>query len=210
MERMDVARRIGGLAWVAIGVLFGCGWALTGGPVPGVVTLVLVAAVLVLAALVVARPSAAATAVTGRVVAALLAVAFAGAVADRFGLFGPPGAAGVSWGGWSEFVDYTRTLLHGLPRPVAVAAAAGATAAELALAAALLTGWQHRWAGKAAAGLLTVYLVAMGTSVGWAEVARYAVPVEIGGALLVTVARPTLQGWRTSGSTSIPCAPSPG
>jgi hypothetical protein len=28
----------------------------------------------------------------------------------------------------------------------------------------------------------------MGLSVGWAEVARYAVPVEIGGALLVTVA----------------------
>ena len=32
----------------------------------------------------------------------------------------------------------------------------------LASAAALLTGWQHRWTGKAAAGLLTCYLVAMG------------------------------------------------
>jgi len=184
---MDGARRAGGLAWVAAGLLFGISWLLAGRPLPGAITLTLVAAVLVLAVLVV-RPVGRATAVAGRVVAVLLAVAFAGAVADRFGLFGGPGASGVSWGSWSAFVDYTRTLLHGVPLPVAGVAAGGATAAEIALAAALLTGWQHRWTGKAAAGLLTCYLVAMGLSVGWAEVARYAVPVEIGGALLVTVA----------------------
>ena len=187
MEWMDGARRVGGLAWVAGGVLFGIGWVVAGRPVPGVVTLTLVAAVLVLAVLVV-RPVGRATAVAGRVVAVLLAVAFAGAVADRFGLWGAPGAAGVSWGSWPAFVEYTQTLLHGVPLPVATVAAAVATAAELALAVALLTGWQHRWTGKVAAGLLTIYLVTMGLSVGWAEVARYAVPVEIGGALLVTVA----------------------
>jgi hypothetical protein len=187
MEWMDGARRAGGLAWVAAGVLFGIGWVLAGRPLPGVVTLTLVAAVLVLAVLVV-RPVGRATAIAGRVVAVLLAAAFAGAVADRFGLFGEPGASGVSWGSWPVFVEYTRTLLHGVPLPVATAAAVGATVAELALAAALLVGWQRRWTGKAAAGLLMCYLLAMGLSVGWAEVARYAVPVEIGGALLVTVA----------------------
>ncbi len=184
---MDGARRAGGLAWVAAGVLFGIGWIVAGGPVPGVVTLTLVAAVLVLAVLVVS-PLGRATAVAGRVVAVLLALAFAGAVADRFGLWGGPGASGVSWGSWSAFVEYTQVLLHGVPLPVAVVAAVGATAAESVLAGALLAGWQPRWTGKAAAGLLTCYLVAMGLSVGWAEVARYAVPVEIGGALLVTVA----------------------
>jgi hypothetical protein len=184
---MDGARRVGGLAWVAAGVLFGIAWVVAGGPQPGVVTVTLVAAVLVLAVLVV-WPLGRATAVAGRVVAVLLALAFAGAVADRFGLWGGPGASGVSWGSWSAFVEYTQALLHGVPLPVAAVAAVGATAAEIVLAVALLAGWQRRWTGKAAAGLLTCYLVAMGLSVGWAEVARYAVPVEIGGALLVTVA----------------------
>jgi hypothetical protein len=62
-----------------------------------------------------------------------LAADFAGAVADRFGVFGRPGAPGVSWGSWSAFVDYTRTLLHQPPEAVAVVSAAGATAAEVAL-----------------------------------------------------------------------------
>ncbi|MGI5130993.1 hypothetical protein ACQEVB_29600 [Pseudonocardia sp. CA-107938] len=187
MEWMDGARRTGGLMWVAAGIVFGIVRVLLGDPMPGVVTLTVVAAVLVLAALVV-RPAGRATVLAGRVVAVLLAVAFAGAVADRFGVWGPPGGAGVSWGSWAAFVDYTQVLLLGAPTPIAVGAAVAATAAEVALAAALLTGWQRRWTGKATAGLLTVYLVAMGLSVGWAEVARYAMPVEIGGALLVTVA----------------------
>jgi len=38
------------------------------------------------------------------------------------------------------FVDYTRMLLHGVPEPVAVVAAAGATGVEVALAVLLLAG----------------------------------------------------------------------
>jgi hypothetical protein len=185
---MDRARRIGGLAWVAIGLVFGLGWALVGGVVPATITLVLCAAVLVVAA-VVAVPQSGATArlLAGWAMAVLLAVDFGGAVADRFGAFGPPGAPGVSWGSWAAFVDYTRVLLHGAPEPLAVAAAVGATAAEVALAVALVTGWQRRWVGKAAAGLLTIYLVTMAASVGWDDVAAYALPLLIGAALLVTV-----------------------
>lgn len=117
----------------------------------------------------------------------LLAADFAGAVPDRFGAFGPPGTAGVSWGSWAAFVDYTRVLLHGLPEPLTEVAAVGATATEVAPAVGLLLGWQRRWAGKAAAGLLAVYLAAMATSVGWGDAARDALPIEIGGALLLTV-----------------------
>ncbi len=116
----------------------------------------------------------------------LLAADFAGAVPDRFGAFGPPGTAGVSWGSWAAFVDYTRVLLHGLPEPLTEVAAVGATATEVAPAVGLLLGWQRRWAGKAAAGLLAVYLAAMATSVGWGDAARDALPIEIGGALLLT------------------------
>jgi hypothetical protein len=191
MERMDRARRIGGLVWVAAGLLFGIGWAVLGGVVPRPITLMLTVTAVALAAVVLMRPASPSgvlvTWAVGWVVAVLLAADFAGAVADRFGVFGPPGAAGVSWGNWSAFVDYTRTLLHEPPEAVTAAAAVGATAAEIALAVVLLTGWQRRWVGKAAAGLLTFYLVAMATSVGFDDVARYALPLEIGAALLVTV-----------------------
>lgn len=35
-----------------------------------------------------------------------LAAAFLSAVADRFGLWGPPGATGVAWGDLKNFNDY--------------------------------------------------------------------------------------------------------
>jgi hypothetical protein len=190
VEWMDSARRIGGLAWVAVGLLFGAGWA-AAGTVPGAITLTFVVAVLVLAAAVTSERTSGGrplvTWVAGWVVAVLFAADFAGAVADRFGVFGPPGAAGVSWGSWPAFVDYTRVLLHGVPEPVASTAAVGATGAEVVLVAVLLAGLQRRWVGKAVAALLTVYLVAMASSVGWSDVARYALPVVIGGALLLSV-----------------------
>lgn len=188
---MDRARRIGGLLWTAAGVVFGAGWAVLGGVRPGPVVLLIAAFAVGLAAVVAApRAGDAVRWVAGWVVSVLLAAQFAGAVADRFGAFGPPEAPGVSWGGWPEFVDYTRTLLPALPPPldgVVVVAAVGATAVEIVLAVALLTGRQRRWVGKAAAGLLVAYLLAMATSVGWDDVARYALPVQIGAALLVTV-----------------------
>ncbi|MDT7573692.1 MAG: hypothetical protein QOH17_25 [Pseudonocardiales bacterium] len=184
MERMDRARRVGGLLWVAVGLVFGLGWAVLGRVVPGTITLAISTVVVVLACLVMAG---ARSALAGRVVAVLLAAQFAGAVADRFGAFGPPGAPGVSWGSWRAFVDYTGLLLHGAPRAAVVGGAALATVLEVALAVALLSGWQRRWIGKATAGLLFCYLVAMAASVGWGEVARYGLPFQVGGALLVTV-----------------------
>ena len=36
-----------------------------------------------------------------------LAVTILSAVADRFGIWGPPGATNVAWGDWAHFVAYT-------------------------------------------------------------------------------------------------------
>jgi hypothetical protein len=113
----------------------------------------------------------------------LLALDFAGAVADRFGL---SGATAASWGSWDAFVAYTARLLPLLPGSLVAAAAISATAGEVLLAAWLLSGWKPRWAGRAAAGLLAFYLLAMGLAIGPAEVARFALPLLIGGALLVS------------------------
>ena len=54
----------------------------------------------------------------------------------------------------------------------------------------LAGGWRPRLVGKATAGLFTMYLLAMAASQARADVARYAVPFLIGGALLLS-ATPT-------------------
>jgi hypothetical protein len=188
MERMDRARRIGGLAWVVAGAAFQVWFLVTGRASPEPVAWLLIAAVLALAVTVLAGARPAVVRIAGWVAALLLAVEFAGAVADRFGAFGPPGHALVSWGDWSAFLDYTARLLPWAAHPLVVLAAVGATVAEVALAVWLASGRQRRRAGQAAAGLLTIYLVAMAFTVGFAAVATYGVPLLIGGALLVSAA----------------------
>lgn len=191
MAFMDGARRIGGLIWVGLALGFQLVWFLARSVVPGPVTLLLCGLVLVLALTTVVR-SPAGRWLAGWAVAVLLGVELGGAVADRFGAWGPPGAPGVFWGSWPDFVGYTAQLVPGVPRNVVVAAAVAATAAEITLGVLLLSGWQRRWVAKATAGLLTVYLVAMTLTVGLDAVATFGVPFLVGGALLVSTcpARP--------------------
>ena len=182
---MDKARRLGGWCWVLAGAVFQLVQG-SGGVRPGPATLALIAAVTVLAALSGTPGTPRLTWLAAWIVALLLGLEFAGAVADRLGLLGAPGAPEVSWGNWEAFVRYTQVLLPGPLKFAAPLAAALATVTEVALAVLLLTGWQRRWVAKAAAGLLGVYLLFMAFSVGLHEVARYGVPVLIGGALLVS------------------------
>lgn len=186
VERMDRVRRAAGYVWVALGVGLEL-IALGRGTVLGPVTSVLVAAMVGLAAVTALRSRLPRLAwATGWVAAVLLGLDFAGAVADRFGLLGGTGAPGVSWGSWSAFVRYTADLLPGATAYAAPGAAVLATLVEIGLAGWLLSGGRRRWAGKAAAGLLAVYAVAMATGLGWLSVAQFAVPVLLGGALLIS------------------------
>jgi hypothetical protein len=187
VEWMDGARLRGGLIWVGAGVLFELWFAMSGRASPETVALILVAVIIALAAAVVLRAAPKTVRKLRWAVAVLLAVEFAGAVADRFGAFGGPGDRLVSWGNWSTFVRYTGDLLPWAPHALVVAAAVAATVVESVLAVWLASGWAYRWAGKAAAGLLTVYVIVMGCTVGLADVAKYAVPLLVGGALLTSV-----------------------
>ena len=180
MHWMDGPRRFGGLLWVAAGAVFQV--VMLGRTRPAPITgLVIVATVLLASAVIAARsrPRPLVWAL-GWLTAVLLALDFAGAVADRFGIFG------THWGSWDAFVAYTARLLPFVPDSLVGTAAASATAGEIALAVWLLSGWQRRWAGKAAAGLLAFYLLAMGFAIGFTEVAHFALPLQIGGALLVS------------------------
>ncbi len=194
MEWMDRSRRLGGLLWVGIGVVLAVWAELVLGVAPGPITTVAGVVVVALAASMLAGRGRL-TVVLGWVAAVGLGCDFLGAVADRFGLLGDPGDAGVWWGSWSAFTDNVSEMLHGAEGWVVQATALSATGAEMVLGLALLTGWQRRWVGKAAAGLLGVYAVLMLTSVGVAEVARFALPILVGGALLVSAAP---RSWSTT------------
>src|SRR4051812_50109937 len=67
-----------------------------------------------------------------------LAAGFLSAVADRFGLWGPIGTPGVSWGGFAKFLDYTATLLPFLPTTLVAVAGWGGAAGRNLLGGSLL------------------------------------------------------------------------
>jgi len=106
---------------------------------------------------------------------ALVGLDFLGSVADRFGLLGPPRAAGVSWGDFSNFVTYTHQVNAFLPASVAPALAVLATIAEISLGLGLVLGLRVRLATVGASMLLLTYGTAMTISLGVASQFHYAV-----------------------------------
>lgn len=90
-----------------------------------------------------------------------LAAAFLSAVADRFGLWGAPGSAGVAWGDFESFLAYTASLVPFLPRTGVVVLGWIVTVAEVTLGVALLLGWKVRGAALASSVLLLGFALGM-------------------------------------------------
>ncbi|MGB8537851.1 MAG: hypothetical protein WCD57_15630, partial [Acidobacteriaceae bacterium] len=90
-----------------------------------------------------------------------LAAAFLSSVADRFGVWGPPGATGVSWGDWKHFVDYVGVLNRFAPHVLLPVLAVITTCAEIGLSCLLLAGYRLRWVGYASAVLLLLFALGM-------------------------------------------------
>ena len=95
-----------------------------------------------------------------------LAAGFLSAVADRFGLWGPPGTPGVAWGGFDRFLAYTGKLLWYLPAGVVPAAGWAATVLEVVLAVGLVAGVRLRAVALACGVLLSVFAVTMTVALG--------------------------------------------
>ncbi len=95
-----------------------------------------------------------------------LAAGFLSAVADRFGLWGPPGVPGVSWGNWTNFLDYNAKVISFLPRSLADIGGLGATAAEVICALWLLSSWKTHLAACGSAALLLTFALSMTVSFG--------------------------------------------
>ncbi|QEL19380.1 DoxX family protein [Limnoglobus roseus] len=124
-----------------------------------------------------------------------LAASFLSAVADRLGVWGPPGAAGVAWGSVSAYEEYVAKLNWFLPPGVVPVVGWTATVAEVLLAVGLLIGWRLQWVAFAAGVLLTAFVLAMGVALGPKPPLDYSVPSAAAAAfLLAAVSRPAAVG----------------
>jgi len=95
-----------------------------------------------------------------------LATGFLSAVADRFGMWGPPGAPNVAWGSWQRFVEYVAKLNWFVPKIAIPALAWAATLGELLIGLGLIIGWQLRWFALAGGSLLLSFAVTMTMALG--------------------------------------------
>lgn len=95
-----------------------------------------------------------------------LAASFLSAVADRFGLWGPPGASSVAWGNFDHFTRYTGTLNPWAHVAWVPALAWTVTVLEIAFGVMLLVGFRVKEAGLGSALLLLSFALSMTFSIG--------------------------------------------
>lgn len=118
-----------------------------------------------------------------------LAAGFLSAVADRFGVWGPPGAPNVVWGAWQPFIEYVGVLNPFAPAALHPALGWGATIAEVVIAVGLLVGWRLRWFAVASGVLLSVFALAMVVALGPKPPLDYSVLAAAGGSFLLASRR---------------------
>jgi len=87
-------------------------------------------------------------------------------VADRFGLWGPPGSDHVAWGSFSKFVAYTAQVDVFTPVKTAYLIAWIVTIAEILLGLCLILGLFTRVAAMLSGILLALFAVGMSLGTG--------------------------------------------
>ncbi len=95
-----------------------------------------------------------------------LAAGFLSAVADRFGLWGPPGATNVAWGDFATFSSYAAKLNPWAPAGLVPVIGWTATGMEIGLAGALLIGFRLRVVAQVAGVLLLLFAAGMTVGTG--------------------------------------------
>jgi hypothetical protein len=93
-----------------------------------------------------------------------VSISFLSAVADRFGWWGSN--ISLSWGNWTNFLDYTRVINPWFPGALIPAVGAMATGAELSFALFLLVGWRTELFARLSGLLLLVFALAITFSTG--------------------------------------------
>jgi uncharacterized membrane protein YphA (DoxX/SURF4 family) len=95
-----------------------------------------------------------------------LAAGFLSAVADRFGLWGAPGAANVAWGDFASFTAYAGKINPWAPAGLVPFLGWIATLAEIVLGLLLLAGFRTRLAALGSGLLLLLFALGMSAGTG--------------------------------------------
>lgn len=119
-----------------------------------------------------------------------LGVGFLSAVADRFGLWGPPGATNVAWGDFASFSAYTAQLNPWAPSALLPLISWGATVMEATLGVALLVGFRIRWTGVLSGLLLLSFAAGMTIGTGVKTAFDASVPAAAGAAFALALLGP--------------------
>lgn len=95
-----------------------------------------------------------------------LGAGFLSAVADRFGLWGPPGAPSVAWGNFHNFLHYTSVLNPWLPASWIPFTGWLATICEAAFGLALILGFRTRITAFGGGILTVIFALTMALALG--------------------------------------------
>jgi hypothetical protein len=117
-----------------------------------------------------------------------LGSAFLSAIADRFGVYGPPGSKFVGFGDWSHFVKFVAVLNWFLPKGFILTVAILETVIELSLGVALLLGIYQRQVALSSAALLMSFALTMSIALRVNVALSYSVFSAAGAALLLGTA----------------------
>lgn len=119
----------------------------------------------------------------------VLGIGFIMPVLDRLGLAGAVGQPNVAWGNWSNFVNYTGTLLPFLGKSLVNASAIIATVLEILFGICLIIGFKTRTMAIGSFALTVVFGLSMSLFLGLRAPINYSVfPVSAGSLLLSTIA----------------------
>ncbi len=116
-----------------------------------------------------------------------LGAGFLSAVADRFGLWGGPGAPHVAWGDFAHFLEYTRKVNPWLPAPWIPALGWFVTVTEIVLGVALVAGVARRPVAALSGALLLAFAAGMTVGTGVKTALDASVFAAAAGAFLLAV-----------------------
>lgn len=117
-----------------------------------------------------------------------LGIGFLSAVADRFGLWGPPGTPNVAWGNFHNFLTYAAKLNPWFPASWIPTVGWIATVCEIAFGMALIVGYRTRLAAGLSGLLTLAFAIGMVCGVGIHAPLDYSVFVVSAGAFLLAEA----------------------
>jgi putative oxidoreductase len=111
---------------------------------------------------------------------------FLSAVADRLGIWGAPGDAGVAWGNWENFIHYSNSVNSFVSPGIGRILALVATSLEILLSVLLLLGYKTRFTALASGTLLLCFALAMTISFGIKSPLDYSVWTGAAGCFLLS------------------------